>query len=165
MPPSLMLSGDERDRTANLLVANQALSQLSYVPVKTASSRSSERKDARAEARSVNFWMIAAPARLIQADLVIRRVDRLGADRSAGPSEELAPITLAREAASDGTRAAQIAGAGVSRPAQLPRIHASAAKIAWARVGHGVASQFGTSPWGDVVSSTHCWIIWGDWLT
>jgi hypothetical protein len=26
------LSGDERDRTANLLVANQALSQLSYVP-------------------------------------------------------------------------------------------------------------------------------------
>jgi hypothetical protein len=28
----LMLSGDERDRTANLLVANQALSQLSYVP-------------------------------------------------------------------------------------------------------------------------------------
>ena len=25
-------SGDERDRTANLLVANQALSQLSYVP-------------------------------------------------------------------------------------------------------------------------------------
>ena len=27
-----MLSGDERDRTANLLVANQALSQLSYVP-------------------------------------------------------------------------------------------------------------------------------------
>ena len=29
----LMLSGDERDRTANLLVANQALSQLSYVPV------------------------------------------------------------------------------------------------------------------------------------
>ena len=28
-----MLSGDERDRTANLLVANQALSQLSYVPM------------------------------------------------------------------------------------------------------------------------------------
>ncbi len=27
-----MFSGDERDRTANLLVANQALSQLSYVP-------------------------------------------------------------------------------------------------------------------------------------
>ena len=30
-----MLSGDERDRTANLLVANQALSQLSYVPRKS----------------------------------------------------------------------------------------------------------------------------------
>jgi hypothetical protein len=28
-----MLSGDEGDRTLNLLVANQALSQLSYVPV------------------------------------------------------------------------------------------------------------------------------------
>jgi hypothetical protein len=28
----VMSSGDERDRTANLLVANQALSQLSYVP-------------------------------------------------------------------------------------------------------------------------------------
>jgi hypothetical protein len=27
-----MLSGDDRDRTGNLLVANQALSQLSYVP-------------------------------------------------------------------------------------------------------------------------------------
>jgi hypothetical protein len=30
----LVLSGDERDRTANLLVANQALSQLSYVPLR-----------------------------------------------------------------------------------------------------------------------------------
>lgn len=28
----LELSGDDRDRTGNLLVANQALSQLSYVP-------------------------------------------------------------------------------------------------------------------------------------
>ena len=28
----LVLSGDDRDRTGNLLVANQALSQLSYVP-------------------------------------------------------------------------------------------------------------------------------------
>jgi hypothetical protein len=28
----LTYNGDERDRTANLLVANQALSQLSYVP-------------------------------------------------------------------------------------------------------------------------------------
>jgi hypothetical protein len=27
------LSGDDRDRTGNLLVANQALSQLSYVPI------------------------------------------------------------------------------------------------------------------------------------
>ncbi len=27
-----VLSGDDRDRTGNLLVANQALSQLSYVP-------------------------------------------------------------------------------------------------------------------------------------
>jgi hypothetical protein len=31
-----MLSGDDRDRTGNLLVANQALSQLSYAPSKLA---------------------------------------------------------------------------------------------------------------------------------
>ena len=33
MPAEDLVNGDERDRTANLLVANQALSQLSYVPI------------------------------------------------------------------------------------------------------------------------------------
>ena len=32
-PFFLSVSGDDRDRTGNLMVANQALSQLSYVPV------------------------------------------------------------------------------------------------------------------------------------
>ncbi len=32
------MSGDDRDRTGNLLVANQALSQLSYVPLRYDSS-------------------------------------------------------------------------------------------------------------------------------
>ena len=31
-PPDAKSGGDERDRTADLLVANEALSQLSYIP-------------------------------------------------------------------------------------------------------------------------------------
>ena len=43
-------------------------------------------------------------------------------------------------------------------------IHSSAARIARARVGQGMASQLGSPPWGAVWSWTHCWIICGDWL-
>ena len=51
----LKFSGDERDRTANLLVANQALSQLSYVP-RVGGRRSGDRLGSP----NVNFMIATA---------------------------------------------------------------------------------------------------------
>ncbi len=49
------LSGDDRDRTGNLLVANQALSQLSYVP-----GVGGRRSGDRLGSQNVNFMIATA---------------------------------------------------------------------------------------------------------
>ena len=48
------IGGDERARTADLLVANQALSQLSYIPTPSSKANGTDSRD---RAAAINSWL------------------------------------------------------------------------------------------------------------
>ena len=127
-------SGDDRDRTGNLLVANQALSQLSYVP--DGCGRHPAARDALASA--------ADP---------VATIDDIG-DRA------LARRTSRASGDAAGLVRRPWSGSGSARmPALIHRLGRE--YRARARVGKGNACQLGMPPWGDVLCSTQCWITCG----
>ncbi len=146
-------NGDDGGRTRNLLVANQALSQLSYVPASGQAARRTNDSSKR-EGGWLDRLTIGLPT-------VLMRLWVAGGgtrpQSSTDPSHPLSFVDVEKRGIASEIRSqSAFIGSGTIAPRRIN------AAVRWV---NEKTCQSGTSPCGAVAVATHCWIIEGDWLT